>query len=108
MQSAMASGPQYFGGAGRKIQKARGLPSGAPPLCRRHPHILAWLLDDCGTQSSGQAQQVPSRCQGWGWGSGQNLFPIPSVWWGFCSFLLKAGRWPRHALTSTPLSQRRR
>lgn len=38
-------------------------PQGSPWLCRRHPHILAWLLGDGGPQRSSQAHlSMPSRC----------------------------------------------
>lgn len=38
-------------------------PQGSPRLCRKHPHTLAWLLDDRGPQRSSQAHlSMPSRC----------------------------------------------
>lgn len=64
------------------MQKTWCLPSGPPGPRRTHPHILAWLLDGRGQQSSGHAQlSVPKAAGGTPVeGSGQSLCPaLPDV-----------------------------
>lgn len=65
------------------MHKTHCLPSVVPPsLCRRYSHILDWLLDDYGPQSSGLAHlSVPIGCPRLGAGVLDKVSspPLPDV-----------------------------